>query len=159
MKVGHYGRFRKQANRQYLRPGAGGASFKPTSDHGLNPQRILIMDGAMGTIQRYKLVELDYRGARFAEHPIDLKNNGEVLSLVRPDIIEEIHGAYLDAGADIIETSTFNATVISMADFDMVSLVYELNVEGAKIALSRRRRCDAPRSVAPALCRRCACWS
>ncbi len=73
-------------------------------------QRILILDGAMGTmIQRHKFEEADYRGERFATHHINLKNNNDVLSLVRPDVIEAIHTAYLDAGADIIETNTFSA--------------------------------------------------
>jgi 5-methyltetrahydrofolate--homocysteine methyltransferase len=98
-------------------------------------ERILILDGAMGTmIQQYHFDEKDYRGARFADHPIDLKNNNDLLSLVRPDVIEAIHAAYLDAGADIIETNTFNANSVSMADFGMEHLVPELNVASAQIA-------------------------
>lgn len=103
-------------------------------------KRILIIDGAMGTmIQRHKFEERDYRGERFSAHPIDLKNNNESLMLVRPDVIQEIHSLYLDAGADIIETNTFNANSISMADFGMEDLVYEMNVTAAQIA---RRAAD-----------------
>ncbi len=98
-------------------------------------KRILIIDGAMGTmIQRYKLAEADYRGERFASWPSDLKGNNDLLSLTQPQIITEIHKQYLDAGADIIETNTFNSTAISMADYDMQSLAYELNVAAVKCA-------------------------
>lgn len=98
-------------------------------------ERILILDGAMGTmIQRYKLGEKEYRGTCFADYPSDLKGNNDLLSITQPKIIEEIHEAYLKAGADIIETNTFNANSISMADYGMADLVYELNVESAKIA-------------------------
>lgn len=98
-------------------------------------KRILIIDGAMGTmIQRYKLAEADYRGERFASWPSDLKGNNDLLSLTQPHIITEIHKQYLDAGADIIETNTFNSTAISMADYDMQSLAYELNVAAVKCA-------------------------
>ena len=103
-------------------------------------ERILVLDGAMGTmIQRYKLEEEDYRGERFKnwEHP--LKGNNDLLSLTRPDIIEAIHKEYLEAGADIIETNTFSGTTIAMADYHMEDLVYELNFESAKIA---RKVCD-----------------
>src|SRR6266404_3671019 len=97
--------------------------------------RILIIDGAMGTmIQRHKLSEEAYRGERFAHHQVDLKNNSEIVSLVRPEIIEEIHTAYLDAGADIVTTNTFNANAISMADYRLEDLCYEMNVAAAKIA-------------------------
>src|SRR6187402_1995884 len=92
-------------------------------------KRILVIDGAMGTmIQRYKFEEADYRGDRFVDHPIDLKNNNEALMLVRPDVIRQIHREYLDAGADILETNTFNANAVSMADFGMEHLVREMNV-------------------------------
>ncbi len=98
-------------------------------------KRVLILDGAMGTmIQRYALQENDYRGARFSDHPYDLKGNNDLLSLTRPDIIEEIHRAYLDAGADIIETNTFNGTRISQSDYHLDDLAYEINLESAKIA-------------------------
>src|SRR4051812_5257151 len=98
-------------------------------------QRILVLDGAMGTmVQQHRLTEADYRGERFARHPIDLKNNNEALLLVRPELIEDIHSAYLDAGADIIETNTFNANRVSMADFGMEELVPELNRAAAEIA-------------------------
>ncbi len=98
-------------------------------------QRILILDGAMGTmIQRHKFEEQDYRGERFGAHSVELKNNNEALMLVRPDVIRQIHDAYLHAGADIIETNTFNANSISMQDFDMVNLVEEMNITAATIA-------------------------
>jgi 5-methyltetrahydrofolate--homocysteine methyltransferase len=98
-------------------------------------KRILIIDGAMGTmIQRYKLAEKDYRGQRFADWHKDVKGNNDLLSITQPHIITEIHKQYLDAGADIIETNTFNSTAISMADYDMQSLAYELNVAAVKCA-------------------------
>jgi 5-methyltetrahydrofolate--homocysteine methyltransferase len=97
--------------------------------------RILIIDGAMGTmIQRYRLEEEDYRGERFKDWPTDVKGNNDLLSLTRPDIICEIHKQYLEAGADIIETNTFSSTAIAQADYQMQSLAYELNVASAKIA-------------------------
>ncbi len=98
-------------------------------------RRILVIDGAMGTmIQRYLLEEKDYRGKRFADWPHDLKGNNDLLSLTQPKIICDIHKAYLEAGADIIETNTFNAQKISLADYKMESLSYELNLESAKLA-------------------------
>ncbi len=98
-------------------------------------ERILVLDGGMGTmIQSYKLEEEDYRGERFANHPCDVKGNNDLLTLTRPDIIKAIHGAYFEAGADIVETNTFNGTSIAMADYEMEDLVYELNEQGAKIA-------------------------
>jgi 5-methyltetrahydrofolate--homocysteine methyltransferase len=98
-------------------------------------KRILILDGAMGTmIQEYRLKEADFRGERFADFHTDLQGNNDLLSIIRPDVIENIHKAYLDAGADLIETNTFNANAFSMADYDMQHLVYELNVASAKIA-------------------------
>ena len=98
-------------------------------------KRILIMDGAMGTmIQKEKLVEADYRGTRFADWPSDVKGNNDLLVLTNPDIIAKIHGEFLAAGADIIETDTFNSTRISMADYDMEDFAYEMNLEGAKLA-------------------------
>lgn len=98
-------------------------------------QRILILDGAMGTmIQRYALNEMEYRGERFADWPVDLKGNNDLLSITQPDIIREIHHAYLEAGADIIETNSFNSTVISMADYQMESLSDEINEAAAKLA-------------------------
>src|SRR3990167_3136583 len=110
-------------------------------------QRILILDGAMGTmIQGYKLTEQDYRGARFANHRSDLKGNNDLLSITRPDVIGAIHQAYLDAGADIIETNTFNSTSVSQADYHLEALVYELNREGAALA---RRLCDAQTAATP----------
>ncbi|MCA3044257.1 MAG: homocysteine S-methyltransferase family protein, partial [Rhodocyclaceae bacterium] len=98
-------------------------------------QRILVLDGAMGTmIQRYKLSEAEYRGTRFANWKSDLRGNNDLLTLTKPEVIREIHGEYLTAGADILETNTFNSTAISMADYHMESLAYELNLEGAKLA-------------------------
>ncbi len=98
-------------------------------------ERILVLDGAMGTmIQQYQLTEKDYRGERFRDYPSDLKGNNDLLSLTQPQIIKEIHAAYLEAGADIIETNTFNSTRISMADYDMQDLVFELNLQAARIA-------------------------
>lgn len=98
-------------------------------------KRILVIDGAMGTmIQRYQLTEEDFRGTRFKDHPLDVKGNNDLLNLTRPDIIKSIHLAYLEAGADIIETNTFSTQRISMADYKMEELSYELSFEGAKIA-------------------------
>jgi len=98
-------------------------------------ERILLLDGAMGTmIQRYKFSEKDYRGDRFKDHPCDLKGNNDLLSLTRPDVIREIHEAFLEAGSDIIETNTFNATSISQADYQMEHLVHEINFASARIA-------------------------
>jgi 5-methyltetrahydrofolate--homocysteine methyltransferase len=98
-------------------------------------RRILILDGAMGTmIQSYRLTENDFRGERFRDWPCDLKGNNDLLVLTQPSIIQEIHAAYLDAGADIIETNTFNSTSVSMHDYQMEGLVAELNREAAKLA-------------------------
>jgi len=109
--------------------------------------RILILDGGMGTmIQSYKLEESDYRGERFADWPSDVKGNNDLLLLSRPDVIQAIEKAYLDAGADILETNTFNATRVSQADYGMEELVYELNVEGARLA---REVADAKTAETP----------
>ncbi len=98
-------------------------------------QRILFLDGAMGTmIQSYNLEEKDYRGERFAEWECDLKGNNDLLSLTQPEIIKAIHKAYFDVGVDIVETNTFNATSIAMADYKMESLAYEINLESVRIA-------------------------
>ncbi|WP_373553001.1 methionine synthase [Haliscomenobacter sp.] len=98
-------------------------------------QRILVIDGAMGTmIQRYKLSEADYRGERFANFHRDVKGNNDLLSITQPQIIEEIHRAYLEAGADLIETNTFSSTSIAMADYEMQDLAYELNFASAQVA-------------------------
>lgn len=123
----------------------------------LADERILIMDGAMGTmIQREGLVEADFRGDRFADWHKDLRGNNDLLVLTNPDVIEKVHSAFLAAGADIIETDTFNATRVSMADYDMQEYAREMNVEGAKLA--RRvadawtaRTPDKPRFVAGAI--------
>lgn len=98
-------------------------------------ERILIIDGAMGTmIQRHKLEETDYRGERFKTWHSDVKGNNDLLSITQPAIIEGIHRQYLEAGADIIETNTFSSTAIAMADYEMQSLAYELNLASAKVA-------------------------
>src|SRR5208283_2084472 len=98
-------------------------------------ERIVILDGAMGTmIQAYKLDEAAFRGERFRDWPQDLKGNNDLLSLTQPHIIQAIHRQYLEAGADIIESNTFNSTTISMADYGMEALAFELNVAGAKNA-------------------------
>ena len=104
-------------------------------------ERILVLDGAMGTmIQRAKLEEADFRGERFKDHPKDLRGNNDLLILTRPDIISEIHGQYLEAGADIIETNTFSSTTVAQADYLLESVAYELNLEGARLA---KAACDA----------------
>jgi 5-methyltetrahydrofolate--homocysteine methyltransferase len=104
-------------------------------------QRILILDGAMGTmIQRYKLTDADYRGERFKDWPSDLKGNNDLLVLTKPEVIKAIHAAYLEAGADIIETNTFGANATTLHAYGMDALCYELNVAGARIA---RETCDA----------------
>jgi 5-methyltetrahydrofolate--homocysteine methyltransferase len=98
-------------------------------------KRILVIDGAMGTmIQRYQLKEADFRGERFKDHPSDLQGNNDLLNITRPDIIKAIHKEYMDAGADIIETNTFSTQVISLADYHLEELAYELSYEGARIA-------------------------
>lgn len=125
-------------------------------------QRILILDGAMGTmIQQYKLTEADYRGAQFAdfkapagEREIFVKGNNELLTLTQPHIIQEIHEKYLAAGADIIETNTFGATSVAQDDYHMAHLVYEMNVQAAKLAKASCGKFstpDKPRFVAGTL--------
>ncbi|MCP4443056.1 MAG: methionine synthase [Aureispira sp.] len=103
--------------------------------HKIVQQRIMVIDGAMGTmLQEYKLEEKDYRGDRFADYHRDLKGNNDLLSITQPKIVEAVHKAYLEAGADIIETNTFNATAISQADYDMPELAYEINRAAAQCA-------------------------
>ncbi len=110
-------------------------------------RRILILDGAMGTmIQRHKLGEDDYRGSRFADWPSDLKGNNDLLSLSQPEIIGDIHRDYLAAGADFVETNTFNAQRISLADYGMQDLAYEMNLQSARLA---RKSCDAMTASTP----------
>ncbi len=118
-------------------------------------ERILVIDGAMGTmLQQYKLSEEDFRGEKYKEHPCDLKGNNDILSITRPDVVEAVHRAYLEAGADIIETNTFSGTVIAQADYQMEHQVYEINYESARVA---KKACDAfstpdkPRFVAGAM--------
>ncbi|MGY3113906.1 5-methyltetrahydrofolate--homocysteine methyltransferase [Pantoea eucalypti] len=120
-------------------------------------QRIMVLDGGMGTmIQSYRLEEEDYRGSRFADWPCDLKGNNDLLVLSKPDVIREIHDAYLAAGADILETNTFNATSIAMADYQMESLSAEINYEAARLARAcanawTAKTPDRPRYVAGVL--------
>jgi 5-methyltetrahydrofolate--homocysteine methyltransferase len=120
-------------------------------------ERILILDGAMGTmIQRHKLDEAGYRGARFKDFSDDLKGNNDLLVLTQPTIISEIHNAYLEAGADIIETNTFNAQAISQSDYGLEDIAYEMNVAAAKLAREAadawtKKTPDKPRFVAGAI--------
>ena len=120
-------------------------------------ERILILDGAMGTmIQRYKLDEAGYRGARFKDFSHDLKGNNDLLVLTQPKIISEIHDAYLEAGADIVETNTFNAQAISQSDYGLEDIAYEMNVAAAKLAREAadawtKKTPDKPRFVAGAI--------
>jgi len=120
-------------------------------------ERILVLDGAMGTmIQRHKLDEQAYRGERFADWPRDVKGNNDLLVLTQPDVIRDIHNAYFTAGADIVETNTFNSTRIAMADYGMEELAREMNVAGARLAREAAdqrtaREPDKPRYVAGAL--------
>src|SRR5882762_2276775 len=103
-------------------------------------KRILVLDGAMGTmVQRYQLTEADFRGERFKTHSKDLRGNNDVLVLTRPDVISAIHRQYLEAGADIIETNTFSGTRIAQGDYALEPLVYDINLDGAKLA---RAACD-----------------
>lgn len=117
-------------------------------------KRILVLDGAMGTmIQRHSLEEEDFRGDRWTDHSKPLKGNNDLLSLTRPEIIKEIHAQYFEAGADIVETNTFSGTTIAQADYGMEAIVYELNFESAKIAKEvadefTEREPDKPRYVA-----------
>ena len=117
-------------------------------------KRILVLDGAMGTmLQRYNFSEEDFRGARFKDYPTSLKGNNDLLSLTQPKAIADIHRKYFEAGADIIETNTFSATTIAMADYNMEDLAYELNYQSAKIAKQVadefiKQNPDKPRFVA-----------
>jgi 5-methyltetrahydrofolate--homocysteine methyltransferase len=122
---------------------------------GILEQRIAILDGAMGTmIQRFKLTEADYRGDRLKDHPKDLKNNGDLLVLTRPDVIRDIHEGYLASGADIIETNTFGANALAQSDYDLAHLAREMNVAAARLARGAADKFstpDKPRFVAGAL--------
>jgi len=123
----------------------------------ITKSRVLVLDGAMGTmIQQYRLEEEDYRGHRFKDHHSDLKGNNDLLSITRPDIIEDIHRAYLEAGSDIIETNTFNSTRISQSDYHLEDITYELNLTSARIAKMvaaefTAKNPDKPRFVAGAM--------
>jgi len=97
--------------------------------------RVLVLDGAMGTmIQKHRLSEADFRGTVFTDFQHDLKGNNDLLSITKPEVIREIHAQFLEAGADIIETNTFNATSISQADYHLEELVYQANLQAAKLA-------------------------
>lgn len=123
----------------------------------LSKERILVLDGAMGTmIQRYKLEEEDFRNEALKDHPHSLKGNNDLLSVTRPDVIRAIHQAYFEAGADIAETNTFSATSIAQADYGLESLVYDINFQSAKIAREvadefTAREPDKPRFVVGSL--------
>ncbi len=124
--------------------------------HEAAEKRILIIDGAMGTmIQRHKLQEADYRGARFKDWKRDVKGNNDLLVLTQPAIIQDIHEQYLEAGADIIETNSFNAQRISMADYGMEELSYEMNLAAAKAARAAADKYTAKNPIEAALRRRC----
>ena len=146
---------------------AGPAPYNPAMHPALRPytraqalprllaERIVILDGAMGTmIQRHRLSEADYRGERFKDHPRDLKGNNELLQFTRPDVIRAVHEGYLAAGADIIETNTFGATRIAQEDYGLGGLAREMNVAAARLAreaCARFATPDKPRFVAGAL--------
>ncbi|MBK6005520.1 homocysteine S-methyltransferase family protein [Ramlibacter ginsenosidimutans] len=122
---------------------------------GLLAQRILVLDGAMGTmIQRFKLSEVDFRGERLKDHPKDLKNNSDLLVLTRPDVVRDIHEGYLAAGADLIETNTFGASAIAQEDYGLAHLAREMNLAAAQLARAAADKFstpDKPRFVAGAL--------
>ena len=130
-------------------------SFRPDATEALTAtlrERIMVIDGAMGTaIQRDRPSEAGYRGERFADWPSDLQGNNDLLTLTQPDIIAGIHREYLEAGADILETNTFNANAVSLADYGMEELAYELNLEAARLA---RRVADEVSHAGPAAVRR-----
>ena len=106
-----------------------------TQLHDLLRRRILVLDGAMGTmLQRYTLEEKDFRGDRFADHAHELRGNNDLLSITRPDIIRDIHRAYFEAGSDIVETNTFTANAIAQADYGMEAMSYEINLRSAQLA-------------------------
>ncbi len=120
-------------------------------------ERVLVIDGAMGTmVQTHRLGEADFRGERFRDHPSDLAGDNELLSLTRPDVIEGIHAAFLEAGADIIETNTFGANAVAQSDYSLESICRELNLESARLARRVADRFtaadpDKPRFVAGAI--------
>ncbi len=111
-------------------------------------KHILILDGAMGTaIQEYGLSENDFRGTLFARHPVNLKGNNDILNLTQPGIIQKIHQAYIEAGADIIETNTFNSNAISQEEYQCTDIIYQLNYEGAKNAIQAVKESHTDRPV------------
>lgn len=124
-----------------------------TNIYEIAKQKILILDGAMGTmVQRYKLEEEDFRGERFKNHSHPLKGNNDLLSITRPDIVKEIHRQYFEAGADIVETNTFSGTTIAQADYHLEDAVYDINYQSAKIAKEVATEfTDFPRFVAGAI--------
>ncbi|MGB1192598.1 MAG: homocysteine S-methyltransferase family protein, partial [Pseudomonadales bacterium] len=133
------------------------AGTREASLHQALQDRILVIDGAMGSmIQTYDLQEADYRGERFADFPKDLKGNNDLLCLTKPDVIRDIHRVYLDAGADILETNTFNGTRVAQGDYSLEDIAAEINLEGAKIAREvadeyTAKNPDKPRFVAGVL--------
>ena len=119
-------------------------------------KRILILDGAMGTmIQQEKLEEEDFRGDLFKKHEGELKGNNDLLSLTRPDVIRKIHQSYFAAGSDLVETNTFSATSIAMADYHLEDVVHDLNVASAKLAREAADEAMAKGSLPPKICCRC----
>ena len=114
-------------------------------------ERILVLDGAMGTtLQRFDLDEADFRGERFADHAQDLRGNNDLLSITRPDVLAEVHRAFLDAGADIIETNTFSATSVSQEDYDLAGLAREINLAAAEVAVREARAARLISRASPA---------
>lgn len=114
----------------------------------LTKERVLVLDGSMGVmIQRLSLSEDDFRGSRFADHPQALRGNNDILCLSRPEAVADIHRQYLEAGADIIETNTFNSTTLSQREYGTESLVRELNLAGARIARTEADRYSTPLSL------------
>ena len=122
-------------------PSAASIAQRTSLLHAAASSRILVLDGAMGTmIQQHRLTEEDFRGKRFAQHPDPLKGNNDLLSITQPEVIEGIHRAYLEAGADIVETNTFSSTSIAQADYGLQALAFELNEASARAA---RKAADA----------------
>ena len=112
-------------------------------------EKILILDGATGTaIQKFGLTEKDFRGQRFVTHPVNLKGNNDILNLTKPEVIQSIHRSYIEAGADIIETNTFNSNAISQEEYHCSELVYTLNYEGARLAKQTASLANRPVFVA-----------
>jgi len=146
-------RHKKNGAKKVFSPEIASGFFIMRSITEIFKKRILVLDGAMGTmVQSYNLSEMDFRGERFVSHSKDLKGNNDILCLTQPDVVAEIHQAYFDAGADIIETNTFNANAISQLDYAAEDLAYEINLEAAKIAKTvAKKYADKSRFVAGAI--------